>query len=164
MIAMATRRICARHTLTGHVDLIQLGPNNESPRIARAFVRDRLAQHGLAADDAELIASELVTNAVAALAVEPATGRRGMPQITLTITIKLDEVTITVRDASPKRLDLPESYAGPDDEDEKGRGIQEAGRGLLIVSAIADTWGLSADGDNGKTVSATLTAEKEKAR
>jgi anti-sigma regulatory factor (Ser/Thr protein kinase) len=124
------------------VDLIRLDPHNGSPRIARDFVRDRLAQYGLDADDAALIVSELVTNAVAA-------ARPGGQWVTLTVTVKRDQVTITVWDASPEPP--APSDAGLD---------AISGRGLQIVNEIADTWDWRPTDDGGKTVSATFTAKE----
>jgi anti-sigma regulatory factor (Ser/Thr protein kinase) len=92
------------------------------------------------AEPAALLVSELVTNAVEASA--PAAGRDHgqLPMIGLTIRLTAASLVLEVWDASPLR-------PVPQKADTAG----ERGRGLLLIDALADSWGhLAADG--GKIV------------
>jgi anti-sigma regulatory factor (Ser/Thr protein kinase) len=85
---------------------------------------------------AELIASELVTNAI----------RHGASPVILEITCDGDTVQVQVSDTSP---DLPTPrHAGDDDE---------GGRGLRIVHALSDSHGVDLL-DGRKTVWARIAA------
>lgn len=78
------------------------------------------------ADDAQLVISELVTNGF----------RHGRQrQITLRLLIYPDLLVLEVDDGSPERPQL--RSACPDAVN---------GRGLLLVSALATSWGVSEDG------------------
>jgi anti-sigma regulatory factor (Ser/Thr protein kinase) len=91
------------------------------------------------ADPAALLTSELVTNAVEASAC---TGRdRGkLPMIGFAIRLTPASLVLEVWDASPLR-------PVPRDADVAG----ERGRGLLLVDALADSWGHRA-AEGGKIV------------
>jgi anti-sigma regulatory factor (Ser/Thr protein kinase) len=113
----------------------------DAPRIARRLI----AVHTEAfpesmRDDAEVLISELVTNAVL----------HGRPAITVELTTSATAVRVAVHDTSPT---LPElSVHIP------SRG-QETGRGLLIVDALCSDWGITASEDTpGKTVWCELSA------
>jgi anti-sigma regulatory factor (Ser/Thr protein kinase) len=100
----------------------------ESVPVARSRVRAALGLHGLGeyADDAEIIVSELVTNAVQH-ACDNGTMTIG---VTLTAAGSPAAVTVAVSDSSrlgPVRRDTP-----PD---------SEQGRGLQIVRALSAHWG-----------------------
>jgi hypothetical protein len=90
---------------------------------ARHHVRDRLRAWSIDAPDVELIASELVTNGLAATPAWP-----------IDLWLFADEPRRTVLtmlwDASP----TPPTLMQPDD-------ASEGGRGLLIVNALAKEWG-----------------------
>ena len=105
---------------------IDLGAVLTAPCCARAWTREILWEWGASelADSAELVASELVTNAVNACL--------GMDRATIGLVIKLDraELTIFVRDGHPG---APVA-ARPGAEDENGRGLQ-------IVEHLSDRWG-----------------------
>ena len=76
-------------------------------------------------DDAELLATELVTNAL----------RHGQGDLGVRVHIAAGHLQVEVRDGSHE---CPEPRdASLDDED---------GRGLFIVEALADAWGTSLDG------------------
>jgi len=117
----------------------------ESAPTARRRVRAALGLHGLGeyADDAEIITSELVTNAV----------RHACGNGNRTIGITLNHagspamVTIAVSDSSPH---------GPVKRDTPTSG--EQGRGLQIVEALSAHWGWRRE-DDGKTVFAVLARE-----
>ncbi|MFJ3793043.1 SpoIIE family protein phosphatase [Kitasatospora sp. NPDC090091] len=118
-------------------------PVGRSAGAARAFVRDALLGWGLpeVVDDAVVLVSELVTNAVvhAGTAAEVCCLREA------------ETVRIEVTDHHPERglpafADVPvtasDRYADPDGE---------GGRGLLMCSALAERWGVEY-GAGSKTV------------
>jgi anti-sigma regulatory factor (Ser/Thr protein kinase) len=117
----------------------------ESVPTARFRVRAALGLHGLGeyADDAEIITSELVTNAV-----QHARGN-GTETIGVTLarTWSPAAVTVVVYDSSPE---------GPIRRDTPAGG--EQGRGLQIVEALSAHWGWHRQ-DGGKAVFAILARE-----
>jgi len=102
--------------------------------VGRHFVRDTLLGWGLArlVADAELGVSELIANAV----------RYARTEVTLTVSAG-EQVTIAVLDGEP-RLSRPVPPIGEDM-------LAESGRGLRIVAAVADDWGVEARA-GGKSV------------
>ncbi len=100
---------------------------------ARRFVRTVLAEVGREAwtDSAALAVSELVTNAVL----------HAHTEVELTVGTGPACVRIEVRDDNPA---LPVVGNHPDL-------TAESGRGLLLVSTLADDWGVESTGD-GKAV------------
>ena len=110
---------------------LQLTATPGSARQARAF----LSEHGdgLDADSSNaalLCASELVTNSVL----------HARTPIVLGVTQGHDRLLVTVADGSQDR---PETRP-PDDE-------RPSGRGLVLVDALAQDWGVH-DEEHGKTV------------
>ncbi|WBP87666.1 ATP-binding protein [Kitasatospora cathayae] len=97
----------------------------------RRFLRDVLHSMGLDPDSACLILSELVTNALV--------HGEGRPGITLEL--RCGELYITVSDASGNQL----QRQARDDS-------RASGRGLDIVEALSDTWGVELIGSYGKAV------------
>jgi anti-sigma regulatory factor (Ser/Thr protein kinase) len=106
----------------------------------RRRLRDQLRQWGVPAlaDTAELLATEIVTNAlqhtgggaVVTATLSPGPARR---------------LRVEVHDSLARRPPLrPQGGARPPDD-------ATSGRGLLLVEALADTWGIQARGV-GKTV------------
>lgn len=100
---------------------------------ARRFVLDCLrdwAVDPLVANDAALVATELVTNAL----------RHGPPPVVLDVALVADRVRISVADSSPAspQLSVPAVDA-------------ESGRGLALLDALSASWG-SAAGPAGKQV------------
>lgn len=104
----------------------------QSAGAARRFVRHRVDDWhlGVATEDVVLMVSELVTNV----------GRHARTEATVRVRFAGDCLRIEVSDASPQPVQRREHSSGA-----------EAGRGLLIVDALAAAWGVEAD-DHGKTV------------
>ena len=105
---------------------------------ARRFVRDTLRSWGLPGsgdqassivDDAVLLASELVTNAVVHAGTE----------VSLTCRLGGKAVEVTVRDRHPARA-LTAGLRAADPADPADR---TSGRGLMLPSALATAWGVS---------------------
>lgn len=81
---------------------------------------------------AELLASELVTNAV----------RHALPPLALRVLLEPGTARLEVRDSSSDR---PQVVNHGDD-------LTLSGRGMLLVDALADGWGVEAFDGDGKTV------------
>jgi anti-sigma regulatory factor (Ser/Thr protein kinase) len=121
------------------------------PAVARVFVRATLRGWHLdsLAQDAELVVSELAGNAVAASA-----GRDGRPVYAdahiavIRVCLRTDGVRLLIEvwDQAPGIPALREAA-----------GLEESGRGLMLVNAIANKWGWNpAEGRPGKAVWAEL--------
>jgi anti-sigma regulatory factor (Ser/Thr protein kinase) len=104
----------------------------ESVAAARRFTRAALARHGIAADiidTATLLVSELATNAIV--------------HATSTIRLRVgvgDDIRVEVRDASDEAPVVGVADCA-----------HESGRGLAIVTTLAESWDWSPRG-NGKVV------------
>jgi serine phosphatase RsbU (regulator of sigma subunit)/anti-sigma regulatory factor (Ser/Thr protein kinase) len=107
-------------------------------RATRKFIRDSLRAWGLdtVADELELMASEIVTNALI----------HADSHVDLRLREYPDRVRMEVRDsdASPP---VPSAISAAEEE----KAQSEHGRGLIIVEALASAWGTSPSG-RGKTV------------
>ena len=117
----------------------------ESVRVARYYVRAALAFHELDkyADDAAIVTSELVTNAV-----QHVCGNGGKTiGVTLARAGSPVAVTVVVSDSSPDGPVKGNTPAG-----------SERGRGLQIVEALSAHWGWRPE-DGGKAVFAVLARE-----
>ena len=92
---------------------------------ARRFARDVLADWGLdeLLDDVVLLTSELVTNAV----------RHACGPCALVVSFDGDTVELAVEDGDPQ---VPVARVV--------QGLEETGRGFLLVGALADAWGVRA--------------------
>ena len=115
--------------------VLQLSKGLDAPATARRFVAEEAAQlpTELVAD-AELLVSELVTNAVV----------HGRDAITLRVNVHPPGIGIAVHDRGDADVEMP-----PDPPDPSRPG----GRGLLIVRALATAWGVTpSDPPPGKTV------------
>ncbi len=119
---------------------LALRPEASAPATAREFARQVCTEWGIdrIATLAELITSELVTNAVV------------HARTNADVTIKLvdDTLSVAVRDADPRPMFRP-TESGIDQV------TTEHGRGLLLLDAMADAWGCHPTGD-GKIVWATI--------
>jgi anti-sigma regulatory factor (Ser/Thr protein kinase) len=118
---------------------LALGALPSAVPCARLHVRAILKEWNLAhlANDAELIVSEITTNAVRACA---RLNSAALPVIRLWVTCNQASVTIHVWDASPGTPARQD--ASPD---------AESGRGLLLVETLAAEWAVDRD-QAGKTV------------
>jgi anti-sigma regulatory factor (Ser/Thr protein kinase) len=114
---------------------LDLPPNSAAPSIARNFVVDRGS--GLPDDvvnDAELLVSELVSNAVL----------HGSPAITLCVDLDPPCIGVAVRDEGDV---VPSTAVEPPPPN------RSSGRGLMIVDRVSQTWGVTpTDPPPGKTV------------
>lgn len=118
---------------------IELATTPMPVRVARAHTA-RLCRHWGVTDlipAAELIVSELVTNAVRH-------GARGQDRVTLTVSLTGRSLAIEVADPDPAGPTL--RHPGP---------WEEGGRGTLLVAAHSDRWGWRRQ-DGGKAVWAEL--------
>ncbi len=119
------------HVIDAH--RIQLTEGLRAPARARAWIAEQVGNQPAAIiEDALLITSELVTNAV----------RYGEPEVVLGLTHFRDGIRIEVSDAGSA---MP-AIASPT-RDHTG------GRGLVIVASTASEWGISPNFPHpGKTV------------
>ncbi len=128
---------------TGHPRYTESLPNEPaSARTARRLVRTALAAWGIEGltDRAELVVSEFVGNTV-----EHA--REDTIQV---IVERPDSATVRVAVADKDRRKPAPRPAAPDDEH---------GRGLALVSRVADDWGVEPKQGGGKVVWAVLRCE-----
>jgi anti-sigma regulatory factor (Ser/Thr protein kinase)/anti-anti-sigma regulatory factor len=122
-------------------DKLRLAPTATAAAAARLYVRDVLQYWRLALpgqdviDRAELLADELVTNAVV----------HARTALQLRLELRGDLLQIGVHDASPRLLRLV-----PDDPEGEG------GRGLRLVEQLSAAWGVQRGRDGGKVVWCTL--------
>ena len=123
--------------------VLDLGALPTTPGCARAWTRQVLAEWQLPAlsDAAELIVSELTTNAMRACRL------LDRPVIRLTLILNHSELAIAVHDHCPGAPE-PRNAAADD----------ENGRGLLMVEAVSTRsgWHTFQDGAPGKVVWAVL--------
>lgn len=116
-------------------------------RLARLFVRQRLSLWGLSQfiNDAELVLSELVTNAMNATGTTNPRPRwselNNLALITVRLVVTADSLVIEVWDRDPR----PPVLKQPEEAD-------EAGRGLLIVGALCRRWDYFFPESGGKAV------------
>ncbi|MFI1955035.1 ATP-binding protein [Streptomyces xinghaiensis] len=124
---------------------LQLPHDPRAPRIARTTLRAVLDGHGLddLADTAELLASEMVTNAYRHTGGPSSMRLRGLPDGRLRITVRDTDPTVPPPFDKPP---CPGAGTGADVVDVEA----ENGRGLHLVRLWADNWGscLLGDGDH----------------
>ncbi|MGY0020677.1 ATP-binding protein [Streptomyces sp. cg35] len=102
-------------------------------RLTRSFLAGR---PGETAADAELVVSELVTNA----------NRASHSRCRMSLRLDAGELTVAVHDDGPG---LPRLKPASDSA--------ESGRGIALVHALAERWSIEPDPRGGKTVRAVLT-------
>lgn len=124
-----------------------LKPTGASSRAAREFATTTLRSWGLAdlVDDAVVIISELVTNAIRH-GLPPYAAAAGEPPIKLTLVRQGGFVVCIVSDPSDQ---CPKVRAADD--------ICENGRGLHVIEALSRVWGWTPLPGIGKAVWAALT-------
>ncbi|HWH27793.1 MAG TPA: ATP-binding protein [Mycobacteriales bacterium] len=114
---------------------VELDAHPRSAHAARAFIRDfcKAAHIGEdACETAALLTSELVTNAII----------HGRSRAVLTAHTPPPVLRVSVQDDDPQL---------PDVGDAPGVGA-ESGRGLLLVAALASSWGVERTESGGKAV------------
>ncbi|MGA5313804.1 ATP-binding protein [Streptomyces pseudogriseolus] len=104
---------------------LQLSSTPRGARLARLLASEQLRTWGLPSHPAELIVGELAANAVTH-------GRVPGRDFRLLLYVVGDTLRIEVTDTRGDRLPCPQRSA--DDA--------ESGRGLLLVEALADRWGV----------------------
>lgn len=114
---------------------VLLAPESTAAAQARSFVRETLRNSGApvsgsATDDAVLLASELVANAVQHAGTSLEVGCR----------LVGDAVEVTVTDWHPARM-LPDEPRPPAEDQ-----YSERGRGLTLPAALASSWGVTYTG------------------
>jgi len=116
---------------------IKLGPSTEDVRVARRFLQDHCERWGCAKylPDVNLVLSELVTNALTHAGTSCEFRAR----------FSQGRLRLEVRDDGHGTPDLKAAPAESED-----------GRGLMIVSSLAEAWGVETEADGGKTVWAEL--------
>jgi anti-sigma regulatory factor (Ser/Thr protein kinase) len=104
---------------------------------ARDFVSEHLRAHGLAeiVDSAQLVVSELATNAVV---------HTGMP---FTVTLRRLDLIVVLLVADSSEL-TPQV--------QPSRTLPTSGMGLHVVGAVSDSWGVQAEPAGGKSVWASF--------
>jgi len=112
---------------------IELSAHATSASRARSFVGRTLVEHRLQslADDAQLVVSELATNALT----------HALTPFTVTLAAVAQSLLVKVRDGSPR-----------DPVIVVGTPLDTAGRGVTIVALLSRDWGVTAHADGGKTV------------
>jgi anti-sigma regulatory factor (Ser/Thr protein kinase) len=124
---------------------LELPATPAAASVARLFVRCLCEEWGVGAvaDVAELLSSELVTNAVlhARSGIELEAARTG------------SALRVDVRDVGRGRVQ-PKAQPAPTEA--------EGGRGLSIVASLAESWGVE-ESPSGKSVWFTLAAPREPA-
>jgi anti-sigma regulatory factor (Ser/Thr protein kinase) len=139
-IATAQERILARRTFPGLPDQVS---------VARRWLAQMI--DGFAAvDDVLLACSELATNAI----THSGSGNPG-GTFTVRLAIRQDIVRVEVLDQGGMRLGR---QGAPGYERAHADDASQCGRGLTIVAAITDTWGITGD-QEGRTTWCEIRSE-----
>jgi hypothetical protein len=118
---------------------VLLSPTPRGARLARLLATERLHSWGFPPDPAEHVVAELAANAVTH-------GHSPGRDFRLTLYAVKDTLRIEVTDARGDRMPLVQ----------QGVPGGESGRGLLLVDALADRWGVTGGPSRRKTVWAEL--------
>jgi anti-sigma regulatory factor (Ser/Thr protein kinase) len=115
------------------VSVLHFPPSIDSPRRARHDIVALLHDRGIQEVDdvAALLTSELVTNSV----------MHASSDVEVCCEVHAGRVRVAVSDRSPVTPHVGD-----------GGTTEESGRGVSIVSALADAWGTEATRDQGKSV------------
>lgn len=110
----------------------ELPVSHQSPALAREFLKAATCRthHSMLVDDALLLTSELVTNSVL----------YGGPPVVVAVECDGELLRVQVRDGASEMPEPREASPGAED-----------GRGLALVAAMSDDWGVDPDTD-GKFV------------
>ncbi|MEU9441127.1 ATP-binding protein [Streptomyces sp. NPDC048304] len=119
---------------------VLLSPTRRGARLARLLATEQLRAWGLPLDAARHIVAELAANAATH-------GRVAGRNFRLTLYVVGETLRIEVTDTRGDRLPLVQRL------DTEG----ESGRGLVLVEALADRWGVSPGRPPCKTVWAEIT-------
>ncbi|MFR0353376.1 ATP-binding protein [Streptomyces sediminimaris] len=114
---------------------VQLSPTPRGARLARLLATEQLRSWGLPSDPAEHIVAELATNAATH-------GRVPGRDFRLTLYVVAGTLRIEVTDTRGDRLPCAQPPAAD----------AESGRGLVLVEALADKWGVAPGLPPRKTV------------
>ncbi|MFF5520722.1 ATP-binding protein [Streptomyces coeruleorubidus] len=120
---------------------IQLSPTPRGARLARLLATEQLRSWGLPLDPARQVIAELSANAAQH-------GRIPGRDFRLLLYVVADTLRIEVTDTRDDQLPAPPRLPAPE---------SESGRGLLLVDALADRWGVTPGPPPRKTVWAELT-------
>ncbi|EPD57093.1 ATP-binding protein [Streptomyces sp. HGB0020] len=123
---------------------VQLSPTPRGARLARLLATEQLRTWGLPLDPAEHIVAELASNAATH-------GRVPGRDFRLTLYVVADTLRIEVTDTRGDRLPQPQLPAAD----------AESGRGLVLVDALADKWGVTPGLSPRKTVWAEVVLPPE---
>ncbi|MER5943064.1 ATP-binding protein [Streptomyces sp. NPDC001928] len=121
---------------------VQLSPTPRGARLARLLATEQLRSWGLPLDPAAHVVAELAANAVTH-------GRISGRDFLLLLYVVGATLRIEVTDTCGDRMPDPQ-HPTPD---------AESGRGLLIVDALADRWGVSGGPAPRKTVWAEVATQ-----
>jgi anti-sigma regulatory factor (Ser/Thr protein kinase) len=126
-----------------------LSPSPDAARRARSFTRQTLASWGLAelADDAQVIVSELLANAVRHTGIRQSDGAPGAWAAALGLWLLSHSGGLMCVVTDPS--DSAPALKHPGD-------TSESGRGLHLVHALSDHWGWTRLSESGKAVWAIL--------
>ncbi|MDT0456211.1 ATP-binding protein [Streptomyces sp. DSM 41527] len=118
---------------------VQLSATRRGARLARLLATEQLRSWGLPLDTAALVVAELAANAALH-------GRVPGRDFRLTLTVHGDTLRVEATDARAERLPVPVEQTADG----------TSGRGLLLVEALADRWGVLAGPVPCKTVWAEI--------
>ncbi|MFI6562946.1 ATP-binding protein [Streptomyces sp. NPDC050534] len=114
---------------------VQLSPTPRGARLGRLLATEQLRIWGLPLDPAEHVVAELAANAATH-------GRVPGRDFRLTLYVVADTLRIEVTDTRGDRLPQPQPPSAE----------PESGRGLVLVDALADKWGVAPGLPPRKTV------------